>query len=52
MGGIPIVGGAGLYDQRYRNIAPPKFLVPPSTTYGVSVQVEVGKAFNADGSAA
>jgi hypothetical protein len=50
-------GGTGylknyLYDQRYRNIAPPKFLVPPSTTYGVSVQVEVGKAFNADGSAA
>lgn len=40
-----------LYDQRFRNIAPPKFMVPVSTTYGVSVQVEVGKAFNADGSA-
>jgi hypothetical protein len=40
-----------LYDQRFRNIAPPKFMVPVSTTYGVSVQVEVGKAFNPDGSA-
>ncbi|MDN4643472.1 hypothetical protein [Arthrobacter sp. PsM3] len=50
-------GGTGyiknyLYDQRYRNIAPPKFIVPPSTTYGISVQAEVGKAFNADGSPA
>lgn len=55
-GTVGISGSTGyvknyLYDQRFRNIAPPKFLVPVSTTYGVSVQVEVGKAFNADGSA-
>lgn len=54
--GYVTTNGAGyikayLYDQRFRNIAPPKFMVPVSTTYGVSVQVEVGKAFAADGSA-
>lgn len=47
-------GGTGYskaysYDTRMRNIAPPKFLSPVSTTYGVNVFVEVKSAFNADG---
>lgn len=55
-GPVGTSGGTGytknyLYDPRFRYIAPPKFLSPVSTTYGVSVLVEVGKAFNADGSA-
>lgn len=41
-----------VYDPRFRYIAPPKFLSPVSTSYGVSVLVEVADAFNADGSAA
>jgi hypothetical protein len=41
-----------VYDPRFRYIAPPKFLSPVSTSYGVSVLVEVSDAFNADGSAA
>jgi hypothetical protein len=32
-------------------MAPPKFLSPVSTTYGVSEIVEVKTAFKADGSA-
>jgi hypothetical protein len=38
------------YDQRLRAIAPPKFLSPVATTYGVNVLVEVKTAFNAYGS--
>jgi hypothetical protein len=38
-----------VYDSRLRNIAPPKFLSPVSTTYGVNVLVEVKTAFNPDG---
>jgi hypothetical protein len=37
------------YDQRYRYIAPPKFLSPVSATYGVSVLVEVKSAFTSAG---
>jgi len=39
------------YDTRLRNIAPPKFLAPTSTTYGVTQYAGVATAFNADGSA-
>lgn len=39
------------YDERFRYTAPPKFLSPVTTTYGVNVWVEVEPAFNADGSA-
>ncbi|MFF1878187.1 hypothetical protein [Leifsonia sp. NPDC058230] len=38
-----------VYDPRLRNIAPPKFLSPVSTTYGVNVLVEVKTAFSPDG---
>ncbi len=38
------------YDARLRYIAPPKFLSPVSTSYGISVLVEVKTAMNADGS--
>ncbi|WP_234031198.1 hypothetical protein [Mycetocola zhujimingii] len=38
------------YDRRLRTTAPPKFLSPTSTTYGVSQIGSVGTAFNADGS--
>jgi hypothetical protein len=40
-----------LYDERFRYVAPPKFLSPVSTTYGISVLVEVKTAFNPNGSA-
>lgn len=40
-----------VYDKRFRYMAPPKFLSPVTTTYGVSELVEVKAAFNADGSA-
>ncbi len=39
------------YDERFRYTAPPKFLSPVTTTYGVNVWVEVEPGFNADGSA-
>ncbi|MFS0704171.1 hypothetical protein AB6N23_06560 [Cellulomonas sp. 179-A 9B4 NHS] len=39
------------YDERFRYTAPPKFLSPVTTTYGVSVWVEVEPAFEPDGSA-
>ncbi|GHD47200.1 hypothetical protein GCM10008097_17830 [Mycetocola manganoxydans] len=39
------------YDLRLRVTAPPKFLSPTSTTYGVSQIGSVGNAYNADGSA-
>lgn len=37
------------YDIRFRETAPPKFLAPTSTTYGVTQYVDVATAFNADG---
>lgn len=37
------------YDTRFRNIAPPKFLTPTSTTYGVTQIATVPAAFKADG---
>lgn len=38
------------YDDRLFSISPPKFLVPMSTTYGVTQYALVDRAFNADGS--
>ncbi len=38
------------YDSRYRFTAPPKFLTPTSTTYGVTQYASVPAAFNPDGS--
>ncbi len=37
------------YDTRLRSTAPPKFLAPTSTTYGVTQYVDVASAFKADG---
>lgn len=37
------------YDVRFREIAPPKFLSPVSTTYGVTTYAEVAPAFKFDG---
>jgi hypothetical protein len=39
-----------VYDARFRYMAPPKFLSPVTTTYGVSELVEVAGALNPDGS--
>ncbi|HTL42547.1 MAG TPA: hypothetical protein VL294_13845 [Pseudolysinimonas sp.] len=39
------------YDTRFRNIAPPKFLTPTSTTYGVTQIATVPAAFSANGAA-
>ena len=39
------------YDERFKYTAPPKFLSPVSTTYGVSTIVESKTAYNPDGSA-
>ncbi|MGY4858100.1 hypothetical protein [Cryobacterium sp. AP23] len=38
------------YDPRLRYTAPPKFLSPVSTSYGISVLVESRTALNSDGS--
>ena len=38
-----------LYDKRFRYTAPPKFLSPVTTTYGVTVWVETNRAFDATG---
>lgn len=38
-----------VYDPRFRYLAPPKFLSPVSTSYGVSVLVEVKTAFSVTG---
>lgn len=53
-----IVSGSGngyvknyVYDQRFRYVAPPKFLSPISTTYGVTLLVEVKTAFATTGAA-
>jgi hypothetical protein len=40
-----------VYDPRFRYVAPPKFLSPVSTSYGVSVLVEVKTAFALNGAA-
>ncbi|MCP2029970.1 hypothetical protein L1277_000034 [Okibacterium sp. HSC-33S16] len=37
------------YDPRFRFMAPPKFLSPVSTTYGISELVEVSAAFKPNG---
>lgn len=37
------------YDSRYKNTAPPKFLTPVSTTYGVTQFATVPAAFTATG---
>jgi hypothetical protein len=39
------------YDKRLKYTAPPKFLSPVSTTYGVNTWVETNVAFAADGTA-
>lgn len=39
------------YDDRFKFKAPPKFLNPVTTTYGVTTWVESAAAFGADGSA-
>lgn len=39
-----------VYDERFRYTSPPKFLSPVTTTYGVSVWVEISPVFAADGS--
>lgn len=38
------------YDERFRYTAPPKFLTPVSTTYGVTQYATVPAAFEPDGS--
>jgi hypothetical protein len=38
------------YDERFRYTAPPKFLSPVTTTYGVSLWVEVDRVFDESGS--
>jgi hypothetical protein len=52
--GSPIMGYTKLYeyDTRFRNIAPPKFLTPTSTTYGVTQIATVPAAFLASGATA
>jgi hypothetical protein len=37
------------YDPRFRHTAPPKFLSPVTTTYGINVWVEISPVFKADG---
>lgn len=37
------------YDERFRYTAPPKFLSPVTTTYGVNIWVEVSPVFDAAG---
>lgn len=39
------------YDTRFKYMAPPKFLNPTTTTYGVTTWVETAAAFGADGAA-
>ena len=38
-----------IYDDRFRYLAPPKFLSPVQTTYGVTILVEVKTAYTAAG---
>jgi Tfp pilus assembly protein PilX len=56
-GAVATTGGTGfvknyVYDQRLLTTAPPKFLQPVSTSYGVTTQVEVQSAYKTDGSCA
>jgi len=37
------------YDDRLKATAPPKYLQPVQTTYGINTQVEVAPAYKADG---
>ena len=39
-----------VYDARFKYTAPPKFLSPVTTTYGVSTWMDTAAAFNVDGS--
>ncbi|MCU1535340.1 MAG: hypothetical protein JWR53_1821, partial [Glaciihabitans sp.] len=39
-----------VYDARLKYTAPPKFLSPVTTTYGVTTWMDTPTAFNADGS--
>lgn len=53
-GPVATTGGTGyaknyVYDARYRYTAPPKFLSPVTTTYGVTVWAETKAAFQASG---
>jgi len=40
-----------IYDDRFKVQAPPKFLNPVTTTYGVTTWIEIGAVWAADGSA-
>jgi hypothetical protein len=56
-GPVATTGGTGfsknyVYDQRLLTTAPPKFLQPVSTSYGVTTQIEVQSAYLANGSCA
>jgi hypothetical protein len=56
-GAVATLGTTGfvknyVYDQRLLTTAPPKFLQPVSTSYGVTTQVEVQSAYTASGSCA
>jgi hypothetical protein len=56
-GAVATTGGTGfvknyVYDKRLLTTAPPKFLQPVSTSYGVTTQVEVQSAYTASGSCA
>ncbi|PWC06737.1 hypothetical protein [Mycetocola zhujimingii] len=53
-GAVATAAGTGYkkdykYDDRFRYLAPPKFLSPVSTTYGISQLVEIQAAFAPDG---
>ena len=51
--GAPVTGFAKnyIYDSRFKFKAPPKFLNPITTTYGVTTWVETAAAFAANGAA-
>ena len=38
-----------LYDSRFKYTAPPKFLSPATTTYGINIWVEISPVFEANG---
>jgi Tfp pilus assembly protein PilX len=53
-GAVGTSGGTGFtkdygYDDRLQNTAPPKFLQPVSTSYGVTTEVEVKPAYSVNG---
>jgi len=53
-GSVGVAGSAGYvknyqYDTRFRSVAPPKFLTPVSTTYGVAQYATVPAGFTATG---